>query len=141
MKLNLCIGLALCSVLVPGAAVAKNTVLQIVDLSEMGLSTEGGEATLYRVNYAKRAVCKIEVIHFGEMGRKISEFEFGSKLYSAEEKEYRYSAPLSENPKAKLILANKMTLKTQDGQGALPEAFETYKALFDAAKVAGCEGR
>jgi len=133
---------AICSALVlAGTAVAKSTVLQIVDLSELSMSTEGGEATLYRVNKVKHAVCRIEAIHLGETGKMIQVFDFGSKLYAAEQREYRYKAPLSVDSKAEPILAKKITLTSEEGKQSLPKDFETYKALFDPSQLAKCVER
>ena len=128
------------ALLLAQAAVAKMTVLQIVDLTEAGMSTEGGEATLYRDNDAVGVVCKIEAIHYGETGRSILVFEFGSKLITAEVNEYRYKTPLSVNPKAKLILSKKTTLSSRQGRESLTKEFETYKSLFDANNLAKCSG-
>ena len=128
------------ALLLAEAAVAKMTVLQIVDLTEAGMSTEGGEATLYRDNDAVGVVCKIEAIHYGETGRSILVFEFGSKLITAEANEYRYKTPLSVNPKAKLILSKKTTLSSRQGRESLTKEFETYKSLFDANNLAKCSG-
>ncbi len=135
MKLSLYMCGAICSALtLAGTAAAKSTVLQIVDLSEMAMSTEGGEATLYRVNKVKHAVCRIEAIHLGETGKMIQVFDFGSKLYAAEQREYRYKA----DAKAEPILAKKITLTSEEGKTSLPKDFETYKAMFDPAQLAKC---
>ena len=128
------------ALLLADAAVAKMTVLQIVDLTGMAMSTEGGEATLYRDNDAVGRVCKIEAIHYGETGRTILVFEFGSKLLTAEATEYRYKTPLNVNPNAKLILSKKTTLASRDGRESLSKEFETYKSLFDAGSLAKCSG-
>ena len=142
MKLSWCICGAICSALVlAGPAAAKSTVLQIVDLTELAMSTEGGEATLYRVNKVKHAVCRIEAIHLGETGKMIQVFDFGSKLYAAEQREYRYKAPLSIDPKAEPILAKTLTLTSEEGQKTLPKDFETFKALFDPTQLAKCVER
>jgi hypothetical protein len=126
------------ALLLAEAAVAKMTVLQIVDLTELGMSTEGGEATLYRDN--DTLDCRIEAIHYGETGRSILVFAFGSKLISAEATEYRYKTPLNVDPKAKLILAKKTNLESRAGRETLPTQFETYKSLFDAGNLAKCSG-
>lgn len=133
-------GAAGAALLLAGSAVAKMTVLQIVDLTEAGMSTEGGEATLYRDNDAVGLVCKIEAIHYGETGRSILVFEFGSRLMTAEATEYRYKTPISVNPKAKLILNKKTTLSSREGREFLTKEFETYKSLFDAGNLAKCSG-
>jgi len=126
------------ALLVTDIAVAQMAILQIVDLTDRAMSTEGGEATLYRVKFTKPTVCKIDVIHYGKTGRSILEFEFGSKLLAAEAREYHYDKPLTENPKAKAVLSKKITLVSREGRQSLPKEFETYKALFDANNLAKC---
>lgn len=126
--------------LLTDAVMAQMAVIQIVDLTERGMSAEGGEATLYRVKYAKPTICKIDVIHYGETGRSILEFEFGSKLLAAEAREYRYEEPLALNPKAKPVLSKKVKLESREGRQSLPKEFETYKSLFDASHLAICSG-
>lgn len=128
------------ALLVTDTAEAKLVVVQIVDLTEMGMSTEGGEATLYRVQDTKPMVCKIEAIHYGESGKSILVFDFGSKLLAAEASEYRYKTPLNVNPKAKPILHRKVTLESREGRETLPTEFEKYKSLFDADHLAKCLG-
>ena len=141
MKLPLYLCGAVGSVLLlTDVANAQMAVMQIVDLTETGMSTEGGEATLYRVKYAKPSVCKIDVIHYGETGRSILEFEFGSKLLAAQVREYRYKTPLNVNPKSKPILRKKTTLASRDGRQLLSKEFKTYKSLFDARHLAKCSG-
>lgn len=129
------------ALLLTDGVVAQQAVLQIVDLTELGMSTEGGEATLYRVKYARPTVCKIDVIHYGETGRSILEFEFGSKLLAAEAREYRYEVPLAVNPNAKPVLSKKISMKSREGRQSLSKEFETYKSLFDASHLAKCAGR
>ncbi|MCL6739654.1 hypothetical protein LZ518_00655 [Sphingomonas sp. RB56-2] len=129
------VGLAL---LTAGTAAAQQTVIQVVDLAEKGLSTEGGEATLYRVKNSNPKLCKIDVIQFGEEGRSILEFEFRSKLLAAEAREYRYKVPIAVDPKAKPKLTKKTTMADRAGRESLQKEFETYKALFDPADLAKC---
>lgn len=128
------------ALLLTDVAVAQQAVIQIVDLTEMGMSTEGGEATLYRVKDVKPPLCKIDVIHYGETGRSILEFEFGTKLLAAEAREYRYKTPLYVDPKAKPVLIKRTTLTRGEGRQSLPKEFETYKALFDERQLAQCLG-
>lgn len=135
------VGAAGSALLLTEVAAAQQAVIQIVDLTELGMSTEGGEATLYRVKDAQPTLCKIDVIHYGETGRTILEFEFGSKLLAAEEREYRYKAPLSVDPKAKPVLTRKVSLDSREGRQTLTKEFETYKSLFDASHLAKCRGR
>lgn len=142
MNRTLCIwGVIVSALLLPSTAAAQWTVLQVVDLTELGMSTEGGEATLYRVPDALGAACKIEVIHFGETGKSISVFEFGRKLVAAETREYRYKVPLYVDAKAKPILTAKVTLASPKGREALPKEFEAYKSTFDPNQLAKCSGR
>jgi len=141
MRLPLYICGAVGSVLLlTDAAAAKLVVVQIVDLTEMAMSTEGGEATLYRVQDTKPAVCKIEAIHYGETGKSIHVFDFGAKLLDAELSEYRYKTPLNVDPKAKSILSRKLTLDGREGREKLTAEFEKYKSLFDAGNLAKCLG-
>lgn len=139
MPLYLCgaIGSAL---LLTDVAVAQMAVLEIVDLTEAGMSGEGGEATLYRVKNARPTICKIDVIHYGEGGRSILEFEFGSKLLAAEAREYRYKTPPSENPRAKPVLRKRMVLASGEGRQLLPKEFERFRSLFSASQLAKCSG-
>lgn len=124
--------------LIGGTAIAQQTVIQVIDLTEKGMSTEGGEATLYRVENSWPTFCKIDVIHYGETGRSILEFEFRSKLQAAEAREYRYKVPLAEDPKAKPKLTKKVTMASREGQETLQEEFDTYKALFAASDIKRC---
>lgn len=117
---------------------AKNTVLQTVDLTDMGLSTEGGEAKLYRMANPKNGKCRIEAVHYGEMGKAVYSFNFGGTLLYAALREYRYSEPLMMGPKAKMTLAREVTLQSDEGAATLPTEFETYKTYFDAAVLKQC---
>ena len=142
MKAHLCICGLVCSALVPtGVAVAKSTLLQTVDLTDMSMSTEGGEARLYRTGDLKHGVCRIEAVHFGEIGKAIYVFDFGSKLYAAERSEYRYDLPIHTSTNLKATLTEKTTLASREGRKTLLKDLETYKALFDARKLARCSGR
>ena len=139
MKMPLCICGAISSaLLIAAAAVAQQTVIQVIDLTEKGMSTEGGEATLYRVKNSRPTICKIDVIHYGETGRSILEFEFGAKLNAAESREYHYKVPLAEDPKAKPKLTKTVTMVTQEGRETLQKEFETYKSLFAASDLEKC---
>lgn len=122
----------------PQQLLAKNTVLQTVDLTDMGLSAEGGEAKLYRMGDPKNGKCRIEAVHFGEMGKVVYSFNFGSTLRYAALREFRYSKPLMMGQKAKMILAREVTLQSAEGAKILPKEFETFKAFFDVAILAGC---
>ena len=126
------------ALLMTGVAVAQMTVIQVIDLAEKGMSTEGGEATLYRVKNSNPKLCKIDVIHYGEEGRSILEFEFGTKLTAAEAREYRYKVPIAVDPKAKPKLIKKTTMASRAGREALQKEFETYKSLFDPVDLAKC---
>lgn len=126
------------ALLISGAAIAQQTVIQVIDLSEKGMSGDAGEATLYRVKNTRPTVCKIDVIHYGETGRSILEFEFGTKLTAAQTREYRYKVPLAEDPKAKPKLVNTVTMATREGRDALQKEFETYKSLFAASDLEKC---
>jgi len=142
MKRKICICGVIGSVVVlANPAAAQWTVLQIVDLTELGMSTESGEATLYRLPDAGGANCKIQVVHFGETGKTIHDFEFGSRLSSAEKKEFRYKVPLSVNAKAKPILTEKLSLASPKGRDVLPKEFEAYKSAFDPKQLAKCTRR
>ena len=139
MRLPLYIGAAVGWVaLIAGTAAAQQTVIQVIDLTDKGMSTEGGEATLYRVRNTSPTVCKIDVIHYGETGRSILEFEFRSKLQAAEAREYRYKVPLAEDPKAKPKLTNKVTMGSREGRQALQKQFEIYRSLFAASDLERC---
>ncbi|WP_294124205.1 hypothetical protein [Sphingomonas sp.] len=126
------------AVLISGTAIAQQTVIQVIDLSEKGMSTEGGEATLYRVRNTRPTICKIDVIHYGETGRSILEFEFGAKLNAAEAREYRYKVPLAEDPHAKPKLIKAVTMATREGRETLQKEFETYKSFFSASDLEKC---
>jgi hypothetical protein len=133
-----------CFALVPtDIAVAKLTRLQTVNLTGMKefMSTEGGEARLYRTGDVKHGVCRIEAYHFGEMGKAIYVFDFGSKLYAAERREYRYNAFFYTTRNLKVTLTERTTLASLEGRNSLPKDFEAYKALFEARKLAECFGR
>ena len=137
LPLYICASVGLAA-LIAGAAAAQQTVIQVIDLTEKGMSTEGGEATLYRVKNSWPTICKIDVIHYGETGRSILEFEFRSKLQAAEEREYRYRVPLAEDPKAKPKLTKKVTMANKTGRETLQKEFETYKSLFAASDLEKC---
>lgn len=124
--------------LISGTAIAQQTVIQVIDLSEKGMSTEGGEATLYRVRNTRPTICKIDVIHYSETGRSILEFEFGVKLNAAEAREYRYKVPLAEDPHAKPKLIKTVTMATREGRETLQKEFEAYKSFFAASDLEKC---
>ena len=124
--------------LISAVAVAQQKVIQVIDLTEKGMSTEGGEATLYQVKNSRPTICKIDVIHYGETGRSILEFEFGAKLNAAEAREYHYKVPLAEDPKAQPKLTNRVTMTSWEGRETLQKEFETYKSFFAASDLEQC---
>jgi hypothetical protein len=139
MKRTLTLCITLCvTALVAEAGAAKSVVLQTIDLTDRGMSTEGGEVSLYRVTTAKSAYCRIEATHLGETGKTIYAFAFNPRLFSAAKREYDYDASIWAKRSIKQTLANTETLKTKVGAATLPAAFAEYRAFFDAHMLASC---
>ena len=127
-----------CALVAAEAATAKTTLRQSVDLTDLGLSTEGGEARLYRVERRGARFCRIEADHYGETGKATKFFEFGAKLFAAEQREYSYEAPIYVNPNVKAYLSNKLTLMSREGRRVLTDDFRKYKSYFPAGEIANC---
>ena len=117
---------------------AKSVTLQTVDLNDKGMSTEGGEAKLYRVSTGKNVYCRIEAIHYGHGGKAIYGFAFKPRLFSAVRREYRYQQPIYIDPGAKQTLTSTETLKTKGGSATLPAAFKEYRSFFEVRKLESC---
>jgi hypothetical protein len=139
MRRLVCSCLALCAAAASGAVVAKPILLQTVDLA--GMSTEGGEANLYRASEPALAPCRIEVWHYGESGKATYVFIFGSKLYSAVRTDFEYNMPFYMPKGGRVVSAHSITLRTAEGRKRLPTDFKEYEALFDPHKLARCRGR
>jgi hypothetical protein len=120
------------------AAANRAVALQTVDLSDKGMSTEGGEAKLLRVTSGKSSYCRIDVVHYGETGKTTYGFAFNPRLFSAAKREYRYAEPIYTNPNVKVARTEVMTLKTPTGAKTLPTAFQEYRAFFEPRKLARC---
>jgi hypothetical protein len=117
---------------------AKSVTLQTVDLNDKAMSTEGGEATLYRVSTGKSVYCRIEAIHYGETGKAIYGFAFNPRLFSAVRREYDYEQPIYIDPGARQTLTSTETLETKEGSATLPAAFREYRSFFDARNLSRC---
>ena len=122
----------------PAPSPAKSVTLQTVDLTGKGMSTEGGEAKLYRSADAKGSHCTIKAIHFGETGKTTYDFTFGSRLFSAERREYDYDKPIYADPNVNVSSIRTESLKTKAGSLTLPAAFKEYRSFFDARQLARC---
>ena len=134
-------GVAVLAVAPADIAIAKGTILQTVSLNDTDMSTEGGEARLYRTGDRRRGGCRIEAVHFGEAGKAVYVFDFGSKLHAAERREYHYDVPIHLDPHAKASLTATMTLESGEGRKLLAKDFAKYKALFAARNLARCGGQ
>ncbi|MGE3692749.1 MAG: hypothetical protein AB7F98_15350 [Novosphingobium sp.] len=126
--------------LAPQTANAATALLQTVDLTDQGLSAEGGEAKLFRLTGTSLGRCKIEAVHFGEMGRTTYRFIFDARLRYAAMREYRYAEPLSASSNVRMRVAREVLLTSAEGGRTLPGEWATYKGYFDAAKLARCAG-
>lgn len=127
--------------LLPQAAQAGTILLQTVDLTDKGLSTEGGEAKLFRLTGSSLGRCKIEAVHYGEMGRTTMRFIFDGRLRYAAMREYHYPGPFASNRNGRIRLIREVLLSSAEGARTLPGDWVTYKGYFDAAKLAQCAGR
>lgn len=121
------------------SALTKPVLLQTVELEDM--STDGGEAKLYRATTPALAPCRMDVIHYGESGRAGYVFIFGSRLQSATRTEYRYNLPYYMTGGGKVASTHSITLKSAAGRKQLEADFAEYKAKFDPRKLAQCETR
>lgn len=119
-------------------ALAADRVLQVVDISDKGMSTEGGEAKLFRLVNSRLGACKIEVVHFGEMGRTTLRFLFDSRLRFAARREYSYNGHIASITNLRMTLRREVNLSSPEGARELPAAYAEYRALFDPAKLAQC---
>ena len=139
VKRALTVGAAVCATALASAPCSATSVtLQTVDLTDKGLSLEGGETTLYRVTNGRKVHCRIEAIHYGESGKSIYGFAFNPRLFSAVRREYRYNQAIYVNAPLKQWLASTDTLNTKEGSVTLPAAFREYRAYFDARILANC---
>ena len=121
-----------------GVAVAKSTLLQTADLNDKNMSTEGGYAKLISVITSKGSWCRIEAIHYGEGGKTTYTFTFGSKLYTAEVKEYDYDHPIYMDPDVQIVRSRITNLQSGDGRRDLPKRFNEYKSFFSGSEIARC---
>lgn len=131
-----CLGL-----LAPQAAQAATTLLQKVDLTDLGLSAEGGEAKLFRMTGSPLGRCKIETVHFGETGRTTYRFIFDARLRYAAMREYGYGAPLGTSPNVRMTLRREVLLVSAEGARTLPGEWAEAKGYFQARNLAACSGR
>ena len=130
-----------CAFVLAEAASAKTTLRQSVNLTDMGLSTEGGEVRLYRVERRGGRFCRIEAVHYGETGKATLLFEFGATLFAAERSQYRYGAPIYVDPNVKVRLDSRLTLKSREGRKKLGANFLEYKSYFPTGEIARCARR
>ena len=140
MKQKLIICVTVCvNAFVAEPCLAKSVKLQAIDLTDKGMSTEGGETTLYRVTNGKTVYCRIEAIHYGEGGKTIYGFAFNPRLFSAVRRGYEYDHPIYVDPNVKQRLTSTESLKTKEGAATLPAAFSEYRSFFDRRKLATCD--
>ena len=134
------VGAAVCATaLAPSPCSATSVTLQTVDLTDKGMSIEGGETTLYRISNGKKVHCRIEAIHYGEGGKTIYGFAFNPRLFSATRREYGYNHPIYVDTPLMQRLTGTETLKTKGGAATLPAAFSEYRSFFDRRKLATCD--
>jgi hypothetical protein len=130
--------LALPLLLLAAPSLAIDSTLQVVDLSEKGMSTEGGEARLLRMANSNLGSCKIEVVHYGEMGRTTYRFMFDRALRYAARREYSYAEHFAASSRSKMTLRREVLLSSQEGARELPIAYVEYRGFFDPRKLALC---
>ena len=119
-------------------ALAADRVLQVVDLSDKGMSTEGGEAKLFRLIGSPNGTCKIEVTHNGETGYTSLRFVFDRQLRFAAQRTYSYDGHIFELTNLKPRLTREINLSSPEGARELPPMYSEYRAFFDPAKLAQC---
>ena len=129
---------ALSLMLAATPALAADSALQVVDLSERGLSTEGGEARLFRMTNSRLGSCKIEVVHYGEMGRTTYRFIFDRELRYAALREYSYAEHVASLSPMKMTLRREVLLASPEGRRELPASYAENRAFFDSRKLALC---
>ena len=120
------------------AAMAADITLQVVDLTDKGLSTEGGEAKLFRMTNSTAGACKIEVVHYGEMGRITYRFIFDRALRFAARREYSYAEHVAVSSRMKMTLRREVLLASPEGSRELTTAYVESRAFFDSRKLAQC---
>lgn len=130
--------LALLLLLSSSAALAAETTLQVVDLTDKGLSTEGGEARLFRMTNSTLGACKIEVVHYGEMGRITYRFIFDRALRYAALREYSYAEHVATSSRMKMTLRREVLLASPEGSRELLGSYAEYRGFFDPRKLAQC---
>jgi hypothetical protein len=119
-------------------ALAADATLQVVDLTDRGLSTEGGEARLLRMTNSSLGSCKIEVVHYGEMGRTTYRFIFDRELRYAALREYSYAEHVAVSSRMKMTLRREVLLSSQEGLRELPATYAEYRGFFDSRKLVLC---
>ena len=129
-----------CATLSAEAGVANSTLRQSVDLTDLGLSAEGGEARLYRVERRGVRYCRIEAVHYGETGKATLSFDFGATLLAAAKRDYGYASPLSVNARVKVRLVSELTLGSRSGRKELEADLIEYKSYFPTREIAQCAG-
>jgi len=94
-------------------------VLQVIDLSEAGMSTEGAEFTLTKVADS----CELKGSFYGEMGRRDYFYQFKSEqILKAHHIEHRYEAPITSDIEVSI---------GQTEQHDLKESSTTKRVLLD----------
>jgi hypothetical protein len=129
--------LVVCVATAAFAASAKSTLLQTVEVE--GMSTDGGEAKLYRASKPVLAPCRIDVMIYGEHGRAGFVFMFDSRLLAATRTEYRYNLPYYMKNGGRIASTHSVTLRSAEGRKQLQAAFRDFKPLFDPRKIAQCK--
>lgn len=119
-------------------ALAADQVLQVVDLSDKGFSTEGGEAKLFRLVNSRLGACKIEVVHYGETGRTALRFIFDRRLRFAARREYGYNGHIATTSNLKVTLRREINLASAEGAREFPAAYAESRGHFDASRLAQC---
>src|SRR5687768_8222241 len=104
-----------CTLVWTNGADAKPVLLQTVDLSEKAMSTEGGVAKLFRMSSRKGTGCKIEAVHYGEMGKATYVFLFDPNLYSAARRDYSYDSPIFATARAMPRLTKTLSSESAEG--------------------------
>ena len=136
MKSVVYCSLVLCAAAAPEVVFAKPILLQTVDVE--GMSTDGGEAKLYRATKPALAPCRIDVMLLGESGRAGWVFMFGSRLLSARSTDYRYNLPYYMPGGGKVASMHSITLRSAADRKQLTVDFTHFKGLFDPRTLAQC---
>jgi hypothetical protein len=118
--------------------VEASQVLQVIDLSEAGMSTEGAEFTLTKVADS----CELKGTFYGEMGRRDYFYQFKSEqILKAHYIEHRYEAPITGDSEVSISQSEQHDFKeSSTTERVLLETLQEIKPYIDKGNLRQCGG-